>query len=188
MDLVTEFIRDPLQLEGILGTPTERVRGKVRDAFDESSRAFIAHSPLLFIASVDADGNLDVSPRGDPPGSVRVLDERSLAIAERPGNRRGDTLRNVLQRPSVALIFLIPGRGETLRVNGAGAIVRDAWLREGMAVEGRVPDLALVVSVREVFAHCPKCALRSRLWDPGSWPTAESLAACAQIPLRGSLY
>jgi PPOX class probable FMN-dependent enzyme len=131
--------------------------------------AFIARSPFVIVASCDAAGRVDTSPKGDPAGFVHVLDRKTIAIPERPGNRRADTFRNVLQNPRVGLIFIVPGKGETLRVSGTASIARDAWLRERMAVADRVPDLALVVKVEEAFVHCTKCMVRSRMWQPDTW-------------------
>jgi uncharacterized protein len=107
--------------------------------------------------------------KGDPAGFVHVIDRQTIAIPERPGNRRADTFRNVLQNPKIGLIFIVPGKGETLRVSGTARIARDTWLRERMAVADRVPDLALVVKVEEAFVHCTKCMVRSRMWQPDTW-------------------
>jgi PPOX class probable FMN-dependent enzyme len=150
------------------------------DHLDDQCRALIAASPFVLVASSDASGRVDVSPKGDPAGFVQVLDDRTLAIPDRPGNRRADTLSNVLQNPGVGLVFLIPGKLETLRVNGRGCIVRDPALRERMAVAGKVPALALVVTVDEVFIHCGKCMIRSGLWAHESWAAVEHLPSQAQ--------
>jgi PPOX class probable FMN-dependent enzyme len=164
------------------------VLAKVRRMLNSQCRAFIANSPFVLVASADATGELDISPKGDPAGFVRVLDDTTLAIPDRPGNRRADTFLNLLQRPQVALLFLIPGKGETLRVNGSAVIVRDPWLREQMAVDGKVPELATVVTVREAFFHCPKCFARSGVWQPAQWPGAQALADCPQMPITVPLY
>jgi PPOX class probable FMN-dependent enzyme len=170
-------------LEAVLGRPNERVAAKVIDTLDVHCRRFIARSPFVLMGSSDAAGNIDVSPKGDPPGFVHVLDDKTLAVPERPGNRRADTFRNLLQNPRVGLIFLIPGKRETLRVAGEAMIVRDADLRERMAVGGRVPDLALVVLVREAFFHCTKCMVRSHLWDPANWPSLDGLPTLAEAAI-----
>jgi PPOX class probable FMN-dependent enzyme len=164
-----EIVETDADLEAILGKPGPRQFAKVVAALDTLCRDFIARSPFVLISSCDAAGRFDVSPKGDPPGFVRVLDDRTLAIPERPGNRRADTFRNVLQNPKVGLIFLVPGKSETLRISGTARIIRDAWLRESMAVDGKVPELALVVTVEEAFAHCTKCMVRSRMWQPDTW-------------------
>jgi PPOX class probable FMN-dependent enzyme len=169
-------------LEAVLGRPGPRVLAKVTDRIDGLGRDFIARSPFVLVASSDGEGNFDVSPKGDPPGFVRVLDGgRALAIPERPGNRRADTFRNVLRNPRVGLIFLVPGKAETLRVGGTAAIVRDAALREEMAAGGKVPELALVVAVREAFVHCTKCVVRSRLWEPDRWPALDGAPSLAEM-------
>ncbi|MGH6817128.1 MAG: pyridoxamine 5'-phosphate oxidase family protein [Hyphomicrobiaceae bacterium] len=115
---------------------------------------------------------------------MKVLDDTTLAIPDRPGNRRADTFTNVLQQPNVGLLFLVPGRSDTLRVNGKAVIVRDRWLRDQLMAGGKVPDLVMVVKVQEVFFHCPKCMVRSQLWDPGQWPDLNGLASQAQIKVE----
>jgi PPOX class probable FMN-dependent enzyme len=179
----SDVIASPEALEAILGRPNERVAAKVIDSLDIHCRRFIARSPFVLVGSSDAAGNIDVSPKGDPPGFVQVLDDKTLAIPERPGNRRADTFRNLFQNPRVGLIFLIPGKRETLRVSGEAMIVRDADLRQGMAIDGRVPELALVVLVREAFFHCAKCMIRSHLWEPANWPSLDGLPTLAEAAI-----
>jgi PPOX class probable FMN-dependent enzyme len=123
---------------------------------------------------------MDVSPKGDPPGFVQVLDDHTLVIPERPGNRRADTFCNLLVNRNVALIFMIPGKRETLRVAGTAAIVRDQWIRSRMAVKDRVPEFAIVVRVDEAFFHCAKCMVRSKLWEPAEWPPTDGLPSLAE--------
>lgn len=180
MSSFKEIIRTEEELRVIMGHPTQRAVDKTIAALDEHCRAFIASSPFLLIASSDAQGRHDVSPKGDPPGFVQVLDERTLAIPDRPGNRRADTFANILQQPQVALLFFIPGKEDTLRVNGRAQIVRDLALREHMAVQGKIPDLTLVVEVQEAFIHCPKCMVRSQLWEPEHWPSLKEVPTMAQ--------
>jgi len=132
------------------------------------------------IGSADRRGAIDVSPKGDPPGFVHVLDDRTLAVPERPGNRKADTFTNLLQNDRVGLLFLVPGKNETLRISGTGAIVRDRWLRDRLAVQGKAPELVLVVAVEEVFFHCSKCAIRSKLWNAADWPDPSTLPSLAQ--------
>ena len=157
-------------LTDLVGEPNQRARGKVRATLHDLDRQWLAASPFCLLATADADGRCDVSPKGDPAGDlVHVLDDRTLAIAERPGNRRVDGFHNVLANPHVGLIFLIPGRGDTLRVNGRARLVSDAPFFDAMVVKGHRPLVALVVEVEEVFHHCSKAFLRSRLWDPESW-------------------
>jgi PPOX class probable FMN-dependent enzyme len=169
------------ELRGLLGDPPQRAVDKVVSVIDEHSRRFIAHSPFVFIASAGAGGILDVSPKGDPAGFVKVLDERTIAIPDRLGNRRLDTFRNVLRNQNVGLIFVIPGITYTLRVSGKAIIVRDLELRQSMAVKGKLPDHALVVEVEHVLSHCPKCMVRSGLWQPEAWPETSDLPTFAEM-------
>jgi len=141
-------------------------KDKVMPALDDHARRFIALSPFLCLASSAADGRADVSPRGDPPGFVAVLDERTLLIPERKGNRRADTMLNIVENPAVGLIFFVPGIDETLRINGRATIVDDPALLAPLAVDGKAPALGVRVAVDEVFLHCAKALIRSRLWDP----------------------
>ena len=157
------------ELESIVGTPGDVARRKTRHRLHELDREWLAASPLCFVATADADGNADVSPKGDPPGFVRVLDDTTIALPERPGNRRADGFHNVLANPHVGLIFVIPGRGDTLRVNGRARLVRDAPYLAELQVRRNVPVLALEVDVEEVFHHCSKAFLRSKTWDPETW-------------------
>jgi uncharacterized protein len=167
-------------LRSVIGHPSQRVLAKHVHALDEHSRAFIAASPYVVIGSSDGHGAIDVSPKGDPPGFVHVLDDRTLAVPERPGNRKADTFTNVLQNDRVGLLFLVPGKAETLRVSGSAVVVRDGWLRDRLAARGRLPELVLVVAIEEVFFHCAKCAVRSQLWNPADWPDPSTLPSLAQ--------
>ena len=156
------------QLRQIYKLPKERPIEKVINRFEQHSRNFIAHSPFLIIGSVRKDGLGDVTPRGEEPGFVKIIDDITLAIPDRPGNNRLDTLTNILEQPSVGLIFLIPGVNETLRVNGAAEIRDDDDLRELFIVKKRLPATVLVVKVNEIYLHCAKALMRSRLWDEGT--------------------
>jgi PPOX class probable FMN-dependent enzyme len=160
----------------VLREPMPAVVAKQIDYLDDVCRAIIEKSPFVVVASADANGYPDISPKGDPPGFVRVIDEKHLAIPDRPGNRRLDTFKNILANPYIAIIFIIRGKGETLRVTGECRIVRDVSLRESMAVRDRVPDFALVVHVERVLVHCPKCVIRAGLWKPESWPDSAHTA------------
>ena len=157
------------ELEELVGQPLPAARNKVRDRLHELDRAWLAASPLCFIATADAAGNADVSPKGDPPGFALVLDDTTIALPERPGNRRADGFHNVLANPHVGLDFVIPGRGDTLRVNGRARLLRDVPYAERMRVRTHVPTLVLEVAVDEVFYHCSKAFLRSKTWDPATW-------------------
>jgi PPOX class probable FMN-dependent enzyme len=176
----SEIVTSEAQLRAVIGDAAQRAVDKVVHVIDEHSRSFIAHSPFVFVASAAAGGMLDISPKGDPAGFVRVLDDRTLAIPDRLGNRRLDTFRNVLSNPNVALIFLIPGITYTLRISGRAIIVRDAKLREAMSVNGKPPDHVLVVGVEHVLSHCPKCMIRSGLWNPDAWPETGDLPSFAE--------
>lgn len=156
-------------LERIVGLPAQVAADKVRTSLTDLDVAWLSASPFCVLATASA-GGCDASPKGDPAGRlVHVVDDRTLALAERPGNRRVDGYRNVLQDPRVGLLFLIPGRGDTLRVNGRARLVSDAPFFDDMVVEGHRPLLGLVVEVEEVFHHCAKAFLRSQLWQPESW-------------------
>lgn len=174
-DRFSDVIRTEDGLREVLGHPSSGAAGKAIDHIDTHFAGFIAQSPFVLIGSSDKDGNQDVSPKGDPSGFVVVLDEHTLAIPDRPGNRRGDTFSNIIENPAVALFFMVPGVPETLRVQGRASIVRDAALRERMSVNGRAPQLAIVVAVDEAFMHCPKCVVRADLWEPESWPNRDDV-------------
>ncbi|MFO1362523.1 MAG: MSMEG_1061 family FMN-dependent PPOX-type flavoprotein [Burkholderiales bacterium] len=176
----SEVVASEAELRALIGHPSEVVVKGRLGALDDHCRAYIAASPFVVVASANAAGDIDVSPKGDPPGFVQVLDDSMLAIPERPGNRRADTFSNVLQNPRVALIFLVPGKQETLRVSGTATIVRDRWLRDRMAIAGKAPALALVVAVDEASIHCAKCVIRSKLWDSRHWPDLEGVPSLAR--------
>ncbi|MFI0737430.1 pyridoxamine 5'-phosphate oxidase family protein [Streptomyces sp. NPDC021100] len=177
-------ITEPGELTELLGEPVPRLRDKTRARLGELDRQWLERSPFCLVATSDADGNCDVSPKGDPAGGLAlVLDDTTLAIAERPGNRRADGFHNVLSNPHVGLVFLVPGRGDTLRVNGRARLVREAPFLDRMTVKGHRPLLALLVEVEEVFYHCSKAFLRSDLWKPETWRPDEvpSRARIAKI-------
>ena len=153
----------------LLGEPLPRVRDKARPALHELDRDWLAASPFCLVATSDEQGRCDVSPKGDPAGFVKVLDDTTIAIPERLGNKRADGYQNVLSNPHVGLLFLIPGRGDTLRVNGRAHLVSDAPWFDAMVVQGHRPVLALVVEIDEVFGHCAKAFMRSKLWHPETW-------------------
>ena len=169
------------ELREIIGTPGPRAVAKQRAVLDAHCRAFIARSPLLLIATSDADGRCDVSPKGDAPGFVHVLDEQRLVIPDRPGNRRLDGLRNLIANPHIGLIFLVPGREETLRVNGRAWITRDPELLQRSIVEGKAPLVAIGVEVEECFLHCSKPLYRAQLWASERWPPKDALPSLARM-------
>ena len=168
-------------LQAWLGAPSQLAANKVIDHLDAHVRHFLSQSPFLTMSTADEDGCCDVSPRGDAPGFVHVLDDKRLVIPERPGNKRIDSIRNILSNPHVGLLFLIPGLEETLRINGRAAVVRDAELLAKMAVNGRSPLLGIVVEVEECFIHCAKALKRSGLWKPETWREKSQLPNPAAI-------
>jgi PPOX class probable FMN-dependent enzyme len=159
-------ITDEQELRAIIGSPTETVLSKISDHLNGLTRQFIERSPYICIATVAPDGGLDVSPRGDPAGFVRILDERTLLIPDRPGNRIADTLTNLLADPRIALLFLIPGVGDTFRVNGRAVITDDAELLAPSTVEGRPPKLGLLITIELAYTQCSKASIRSDVWNP----------------------
>ena len=168
------------ELRDVVGHPSQAVADKVETKLAPIHRDWLAHSPLALVATTDTDGRLDVSPKGDPPGFVHVIDDTTIAIPERPGNKRVDGYLNVLQRPTVGTLFVVPGRGDTLRINGSATVLSDADYFDAMTVAGKRPILALEIAVEEVFFHCPKAFLRSDTWKPETWePTA--LPSVAQM-------
>ena len=157
---------DGTQLRALLGEPTELVKQKISDRLNSLTRQFVERSPFVVVATGRHDGGLDVSPRGDPAGFVRILDERTLLLPDRPGNKLVDTLTNLLEDDRIALLFLIPGVNDTFRVNGRARIVDDLELLAASAVEGKAPQLGILVEVEEAYTQCPKALLRSELWNP----------------------
>ena len=168
------------ELRELLGTPSEGAVRKERQRLHDLDRAWIAASPFLLMATSAEDGSCDVSPKGDPAGFVHVLDDRTLVMPERPGNKRADGWVNVLSNPHVGLIFVVPGRIDTLRVNGRARLVREAPFLDDLVVNGHRPQLALVVEIEQSFHHCGKSFLRSKLWDPDTW-TPDALPRRAVI-------
>ncbi|GAA0944937.1 pyridoxamine 5'-phosphate oxidase family protein [Actinocorallia libanotica] len=169
------------ELRAIVQEPSQVMWDKDIGRIDEHARTLIAHSPFVLVATANTDGTCDVSPKGDPAGSVLVLDDHRLAIADRPGNHRVDSFRNILRNPRVGLLFLVPGMNETLRVNGRAILVSDAPFFDDLAVQGKRPRLALVVEVEELYMHCAKALLRSSLWKPETWPDRSALPTLGQI-------
>jgi len=174
-------VRSEERLREIIGTPSDLIVAKVSDRLNDLTRQFVERSPFVCVATSRPDGGLDISPRGDPAGVVRILDDRRLLIPERPGNRLADTLTNLLADPRIGLLFLIPGVGETFRVNGRAAIVDEPTLLAESAVEGRVPKLGVLVTVEEAFTHCPKALIRSDLWNPERHVDREELPSSGAI-------
>ena len=168
-------------LRSLIGEPSALVQSKIADRLNDLTRQFIERSPFLCLATSAADGSCDVSPKGDPAGFVRILDDRTLLLPDRPGNRLADSLHNVLENPRVALLFVIPGVTDTFRVNGRAEIVTDPELLEFCAVEGKVPKLAMRIQIEQAYTHCSKAFLRSNLWDP------ERFVDRSELPTPGEL-
>lgn len=179
----TDILSAPEDLRELLGPIAPTQDTKIIDHVDVHCRAWIERSPFVTIASVSPGGNMDVSPKGDPAGFVKVIDEKTLAIPERKGNRRGDTLFNLLADPRLALVFFVPMRREVVRVNGTALLVRDAEILDTMVVNGHRPDLAILVRVAEAFYHCGKAVVRSGLWEPEKWGSIDGLPSYAQALL-----
>lgn len=163
------------ELRDLVGEPVQRAIAKELSALDERSRAFVEAAPFLVMATAAADGSCDASPKGGPPGFVKVLDEHRLLIPEFPGNRRFDGVHNLVERPAVGLIFIVPGITETLRVNGAARLSRDPELLAACSVDGKEPWFVVDVEVHQAFSHCSKAFLRSGLWQPAAWPDADTV-------------
>ncbi|SFF17357.1 hypothetical protein SAMN05216251_109102 [Actinacidiphila alni] len=173
-------ITDEAELRELLGEPTPIVRDKVRTRLHDLDREWLAAAPFCLVATSAADGSCDVSPKGDPAGFTLVLDDRTIAIPERTGNRRADGFHNILSNPHIGLIFFIPGRGDTLRINGRARLLREADFFDRMVVRGNRPQFAVLVDIDEVFFHCSKAFLRSDLWKPDTWHP-EAMASRARI-------
>lgn len=169
------------ELRAVVGYPSEMVKNKVVTYLDSHCQDFLSKSPFLTISTSDQAGFSDVSPRGDNAGFVHVLNEKQLIIPERPGNRRSDTMLNILSNPKVGLLFFIPGLGETLRINGKACLVKDKELLGKMAVKDKKPLVGIVVEVEECFIHCAKAFIRSGLWNPDTWIEKEELPKAARI-------
>ncbi|MEM9735858.1 MAG: MSMEG_1061 family FMN-dependent PPOX-type flavoprotein [Pseudomonadota bacterium] len=179
----TDILETEAEVEAMLGPVFPSQINKIIDHIDPHCQTWIERSPYMALSTADALGNIDVSPRGDPPGFVKVLDAHTLAVPDRPGNNRGDTFRNLLQNPAIGLMFMVPQRREVVRVRGKAVICRDAELLETMAIKGRVPLLALVVRVEAAFFHCGKAAIRSGLWTPEAWADPSGLPSYAEALL-----
>ena len=181
LEQFSERVTSCEELAAIVGTPSPIAIRKELKALDEHMRRFIAHAPFVVMSTYAADGRCDASPRGDAPGFVHVVDDRTLLIPDRPGNRRVDSFRNIVETGRIGLLFLVPGVGETLRVNGRAAIIRDeAWLMP-LSAQGKRPLLAVAVEVEECYLQCAKALLRSKLWEPHDRPALESLPCAAEM-------
>jgi PPOX class probable FMN-dependent enzyme len=174
-------VQDQDALRELIGPAKEQALLKIADRLNDLTRQFIERSPFVCIATASADGGLDVSPRGDPPGFTRILDDRTLLLPERPGNRIADSLTNLLSDPRIALLFLIPGIGDTFRVNGEAEIINDPELLGPSAIEGKLPRLGLLVHIHQAYTQCPKALIRSDLWNPEHHIERSELPSSGQI-------
>jgi uncharacterized protein len=179
--VVERMIGNARELRAVIGSPGDQVVAKIADQLNDLTRQFIERSPFVCVATATPDGGLDVSPRGDPAGFVRILDERTLLIPERPGNRLADTLTNLLDDSRIALLFLIPGVGDTFRVSGRAVIVDDPEVLTPSAVEGKAPRLGILVSIEQAYTQCSKALIRSDLWN------AERQIDRSELPSSGEI-
>jgi hypothetical protein len=179
--LTSRIIETEEQLRALIGEPAPLTCAKISDRLNPMTRIYVERSPFVCFATSDAAGNCDLSPRGDPAGFVRILDDRTLLIPERPGNRLADSLRNILANPRIGLLFVVPGVTDTFRVNGRATITVDAELLAPCAVEGKVPQLGILVDVEEAYTQCSKAFLRSRLWDPQRFVDPATMPTGGQV-------
>ena len=179
--LTKEIISDEASLRALLGEPSQLVRSKVADRLNRLTRQFVERAPFVCLATAATDGSCDVSPRGDPAGFVRILDERTLLVPERPGNRLADSLRNILANPHIGLLFIIPGVGDTFRVNGRATLTTDQELLAPCVVEDKVPLLGILVDIDVCYTQCPKAFIRSDLWNPAKHIDRKTLPTGGQI-------
>jgi PPOX class probable FMN-dependent enzyme len=179
--LTAATIETEAALQALLGEPLQTTRAKVIDHLTPHTRRFIELAPFACLATADARGTCDVSPRGDPPGFVRILDDRTLLVPDRPGNRLADSLRNIIENPRLAILFVIPGIGETFRVNGGATLTTDVALLAPSAIEGKPPKLGIIVDIEAAYTQCPKAFLRSQLWDPSRFVSRDALPTSGEI-------
>lgn len=185
--LTSAIIETEDALRQVIGEAAPAACLKIADRLNAKTRVFIEKSPFVCLATSDEAGNCDVSPRGDPKGFVQILDDRTLLVPERPGNRLVDSLRNILRNPRVGLLFMLPGLGETFRVNGRATLTNDPILLAPCTVEGKTPTLGILVDIEHAYTHCPKAFIRSRLWDPACHVDAADLPTSGEVlrELRG---
>jgi PPOX class probable FMN-dependent enzyme len=177
---VTDPVTTADEIRDTLGPQMASQVNKVIDHIDVHCRVWMQRAPFILVASADGAGDMDISPKGDPAGFVKVLDDHTFAIPERIGNNRGDTFYNLIENPAIAVMFVVPGRKEVLRVNGTAVVAKDPLLLDQMQVNSHRPDLATVVRVKEAFFHCGKSIVRSSLWHSDKWPSLEGLPSYAQ--------
>lgn len=176
-----DIITSTDELRVILGEPSKRAKAKVIHKLDEHCRTLLKHARFLVISTSNEDGSCDASPRGDAPGFVHIIDDHHIVIPERPGNKRIDSLQNIVSNPHVGLLFMIPGMEETLRINGNAHITRNQELLEKLEANQKVPQFGIVVEIQEIYIHCAKAFIRSKLWDTKTWPNRNELPSMATI-------
>ncbi len=179
--MTDEIVESEAALRELNGAPLEIVRAKVSHRLNALTRQFVEQSPFLCLATSDERGHCDVSPRGDPRGFVRILDDETLLLPERPGNRLADSLRNILRNPHVGLLFIVPGVSETFRINGRATLTTDPSLLGPCSVEGKAPKLGILVDIEQAFTHCSKAFLRSRFWDAAEFLERSALPSNGEI-------
>ncbi len=181
LDIRQHMVQSMDEIRALIGTPHEAVVKKSISMIDEQAKSYISLSPLIFIATSDGQGTCDVSPRGDEPGFVHIANTGQLVIPDRPGNRRADTLSNILNYPHAGLLFIIPGMEEILRVNGRAAVIKEHPILEELKFKGKPAVLGIVVDVEECFIHCPRALKQSGIWESDRWPAPESLPSANEI-------
>jgi hypothetical protein len=179
--LTAQIIETEAQLRALIGEPAGLTCAKISDRLNPMTRQFVERSPFACVATSDLQGHCDVSPRGDPPGFVKVLDDRTLLLPERPGNRLVDTLRNILANPHIGMLFVVPGVTDTFRVNGRATLTTDASLLASSSVEGKLPMLGILVDIDEAYTQCSKAFIRSQLWDAGRFVDPLSMPTGGQV-------
>jgi len=178
-----DLIKDRAELRAVIGEPSARVSAKVIDQIDPVCARFIAASPFLVMGTYGSDGLVDLSPKGDPAGFVTVLDDRTLLVPDRFGNKRLDSFENLMLNPAISLIFLIPGHNDTLRIAGKGRVTKQPDLLARATAMGRAPELAVLVTVQEAYLHCAKSMVRARMWHPDLWPDTSDVPSLAEAML-----
>jgi PPOX class probable FMN-dependent enzyme len=179
--LPSQIIKTEAQLRALLGEPAALTCAKISHRLNSMTRIFVERSPFVCVATSDLSGNCDISPRGDPAGFVRILDECTLFLPERPGNRLADSLRNILANPQIGLLFVVPGVTDTFRVNGRATITTDKELLASCSVEGKLPLLGILVDIDEAYTQCSKALLRSHLWDPERFVDTSTMPTGGQV-------
>jgi PPOX class probable FMN-dependent enzyme len=179
--LTSATIDNEADLRTLLGEPLPLVVSKIVDRLNHATRRFIELSPFVCLATSDADGHCDISPRGDPAGFVRILDDRTLLVPDRPGNRIADSLRNIIQNPRVAVLFVLPGLGDSFRVVGRATLITDQALLAPSAIEGKSPKLGIVIDIEQCYTQCPKAFIRSHLWDPARFVAQSAIPTSGEV-------